>query len=85
MPLPIVKEEIGFAIQEEFRKSVDGDYICETLERMGKENPCVANFIAAYSLQFEEAILPVMACAVLVYRLLESQAEADAMEKDFPS
>ena len=85
MPLPIVKEEIGFAIQEEFRNSMGGDYICETLKRMEKENPCIANFISAYSLQFKESILPTMSCAVLVYRLLESQAEADAMEKDFPS
>ena len=37
--LPIVKEEIGFTIQEEFRNSEGSDYICETLERMGKENP----------------------------------------------
>ncbi|MEK7089358.1 MAG: hypothetical protein AAB920_00905 [Patescibacteria group bacterium] len=81
--LPIVKEEIGFTIQEEFRNSEGSDYICETLERMGKENPCIANFIAAYSLQFKEEILPIMTCAVLVYRLLESQAEADSMEKEF--
>jgi hypothetical protein len=50
---------------------------------MNETNPCIANFIASFALECPETSrMGVLMSSILVYRLLESQAEADRMTEE---
>jgi hypothetical protein len=82
--LPFVTNEVGCSVAQSL--SNDDKKNCITqLKRIKKTNPAIAEFIqkwASYCENKEEKIRTVM-CGVLVYRLLESQAEADLMNEQF--
>lgn len=80
--LPIVTQEVGFAIKAEMERENGNDYVTRLLERIEAENPCVAEFISQIALQHDDPVA-VSTAALLVYRLLESQMEADEMKEKF--
>lgn len=80
--LPIVKEEIRFAVQAEMLHSDGKTYETEMLQRLaGDDNPRIANFISGFAMKMKtsEAREAAMYAGLLVYRMLESQAEADIL------
>jgi hypothetical protein len=56
------------------------EYIEQHLKRIQEENPAVANFINLMAQQSKDPKMVITAC-VLVYRLLETQAEIDELKK----
>lgn len=78
--LPVVTEDVGFAVQAEVSQTPDNDYMVDLIKRLQNENPCVINFISQLSIYSKDP-LGASACGLLVYRLLESQAEADQMNR----
>lgn len=81
--LPLVNPDIGDSLQHELPDN-DAKYVYDQIERISKLNPCIAQFISTYALEMEtddnpQIVLGVALCGIMVYRLLESQAEADEM------
>ena len=79
--LPTVSEEVCFAVQAEIQQSKENDYVVDMLSRLQEDNPFIANFISTFSLKTSDPTSSTYA-GLLVYRLLESQAQADKMEAD---
>lgn len=80
MKLPRVTPEIGQAIRAELEHTAGNAYVATLLERLERENPCVAEFVSQMALQHEDPVT-VSTAALLVYRLLESQLDADALKQ----
>jgi hypothetical protein len=78
--LPVVKPEIGYSLEKELRNAEDVEYVCKQLKRLGEENPSVAIFISKFS-KISKDKMNVAFCGLLVYRMLESQAEANWMNE----
>ena len=78
--LPIVTKETGFAVCRELEKVDDNAYIVAMLERLERENPCLSEFVSRLAIQHEDPV-GVSTAALLVYRLLESQAEANELRE----
>lgn len=76
--LPVVTTDTGQAICRELESSEDNSYVVALLSRLERENPCIAEFISRLAIQHEDP-MAVTTAAVLVYRLLESQCEANAL------
>ncbi len=81
-PLPKVTKETGYAVCRELERERDNDYVIGLLERLEGENPCIAEFISRLAIQHEDPV-GISTAALLVYRLLESQAEADDLRVQF--
>lgn len=79
-PLPVVTKETGYAVCRELETEDDNTYIVRMLARLEKENPCVAEFVSRLAIQHEDPVA-VSTAALLVYRLLESQSEANALRE----
>jgi len=80
--LPVVKPEIGGPLERELFDKFDVDYIKETLARLDTENPTIARFIRKFSKTTDDRKGAAF-CGVVVYRMLESQAEANRMNAEF--
>ncbi|MDC3379491.1 hypothetical protein OAX78_04335 [Planctomycetota bacterium] len=80
MILPRVTKETGYAVCRELEREDNNDYVIRLLERLEDENPCVAEFVSRLSINHEDPV-GISTAALLVYRLLESQAEADALRE----
>src|SRR5262249_11004986 len=80
--LPKVTEEVGHAVCAEMEQERGNDYIVRILERVEKENPCLAEFISRLSMRHADPV-GVSTSALLVYRLLESQVESDELKSAF--
>jgi len=78
--LPTVTKETGYALCRELERSEYNDYVIQLLERVEAENPCVAEFVSRLAIQHDDPV-GISTAAMLVYRLLESQAEADALRQ----
>ncbi|RMG15101.1 MAG: hypothetical protein D6731_09060 [Planctomycetota bacterium] len=78
--LPLVTKETGYAVCRELEREANNDYVIRLLERLEDENPCVAEFISRLAIQHEDPV-GLSTAAALVYRLLESQAEADRLRE----
>jgi hypothetical protein len=78
--LPRVTKETGFAVCRELETEDNNDYIIAMLERLEGENPCVAEFVSRLAIQHDDPV-GISTAALLVYRLLESQAEADDLRR----
>jgi hypothetical protein len=78
--LPRVTKETGFAVCRELEQETGNDYVIRLLERLEEENPCVAEFVSRLAIQHDDPV-GVSTAALLVYRLLESQLEADALRR----
>ncbi len=80
--LPRVTRETGFSVCRELEQAQGNEYVIALLERLEEENPCVAEFISRLAIQHDDPV-GVSTAALLVYRLLESQLEADALRREF--
>lgn len=80
MHLPQVTKETGFAVCRELEHEDNNDYIIGMLQRLEAENPCVAEFVSRLAIQHDDPV-GITTAALLVYRLLESQAEADSLRR----
>lgn len=78
--LPRVTRETGYAVCRELEKEPDNSYVISLLERIEEENPCVAEFVSRMAIQHEDPV-GISTAALLVYRLLESQAEANELKQ----
>ena len=84
MLLPRVSEGSDAALMQDVTNPA---FIEEILIRLDKENPRIAKMIRGICEEYldtEEPVMPLnkaVGMAVLVYRQLESQAEADEMNK----
>lgn len=80
MNLPRVTKETGYAVCRELEQADNNDYVISMLERLEAQNPCVAEFVSRLAIQHEDPV-GISTAALLVYRLLESQAEADDLRR----
>lgn len=80
VPLPVVTKETGSAVAREIEREENNDYIIRMLERLERENPCVAEFVSRLAIQHEDPVA-ISTAALLVYRLLESQTEANSLRE----
>jgi hypothetical protein len=80
--LPAVTREVAAAVRGELLASQGNDYAVGILQRLEKDNPELAQFIALFS-QTQANPAGVATGAVLVYRLLESQLDADRLNREF--
>ena len=78
--LPRVTKETGYAVCRELEQEADNNYIINLLEKLEEENPCVAEFVSRLAIQHEDPV-GISTAALLVYRLLESQAEAEELKE----
>jgi hypothetical protein len=80
--LPVVKSEICCALRQEIESEL---YWRDQFLRLQNENPCIAQVISRFAtgLEDQETAESVTMGAILVYRMLESQAEANRMEDEF--
>jgi len=80
--LPTVTRDVAAAIRAELLASEGNEYAAGILQRLEQDNPELAQFIAVFA-QTQTNPVGVATGAVLTYRLLESQLDADGMRKDF--
>ena len=80
--LPIVHKEIGLAVQRKISEQPGNEFLIQTIERLTEDNPCIANFVSQFGVVSGNPHL-VAYVGIVVYRLLESQAEADKLDKEF--
>lgn len=80
--LPVVTKETGYTVCRELERERENDYVISLLERLEAKNPCVAEFISRLAIQHEDPV-GISTAALLVYRLLESQSEADSLTQQF--
>ena len=73
-------KETGFTVCHELEREANNEYVIKMLERLERENPCVAEFVTRLAIQNDDPV-GITTAALLVYRLLESQAEADALRQ----
>lgn len=78
--LPVVKPEIGGSLQQEMPDN-DIKYVKDQLRRLDTENPTVAHFIRNFAKTTKDKVGSAY-CGLIVYRLLESQAEANRMYQE---
>jgi hypothetical protein len=76
--LPIISRETRRLIGEEVREEELGGYILRLLKRLKKKNPEAAYFIEEYA-RGSKCANQTLACMTLLYRMLEAQAEVDAI------
>lgn len=79
--LPVVKPEITASIEREVCDISDSTFIKKHLKRIRANNPTVAEFISRFAKETEDPVASAF-CGILVYRLLESQAECNQMENE---
>jgi hypothetical protein len=75
--LPYVTNEVGFSVAQTLCDS-DAMNVKRGLSEIKKVNPAVEEFIRKWSCKGRDRIHSAL-CGMLVYKLLESQAEADMM------
>ncbi|MFC1707083.1 hypothetical protein ACFL59_09725 [Planctomycetota bacterium] len=78
--LPYVTTETGHAVCRELEQEEGNCYVMGLLERLEEENPCVAEFVSRLAIQHHDPV-GISTAALLVYRLLESQLEADTLNE----
>jgi hypothetical protein len=78
MNLPLVKREICASLDHEITGEIDEEYVVKELSRIRKINPTVFEWISRYMKKTDDETGSAM-CAIITYKLLESQAESDRM------
>ena len=82
MAMPVLQEDIAGSVQHEIDSSLSGSaFVAGIMERLKKENPCLATFIRTFSESTKDP-KGTMCCGVLVYRMLESQSAADDLARE---
>lgn len=81
--LPIVNPEVGFSITQKLGDKSDKAIFVEQMGHIESANPVVAEFIRQWSgAEKGDAFVSAAFCGILVYLLLESQAEVNHMENN---
>jgi hypothetical protein len=80
--LPVVTAAVAASVRAELLAAPGNEYAAGILERLARDNPELANFIAVFA-QTQQNPTGVATAAVLTCRLLESQLEADSMDRSF--
>lgn len=78
--LPVVTQETAYAVRAEMERQAGNQYIVSILKRIEKENGCIAEFISQFAMSYPDPVA-VSVSGALVYRLLESQLEADELKR----
>ena len=77
--LPVVKPEISGPLEHEIAScQYDEEYLEKQLSRIDEENPMIGHWIRSFA-ETTEDVIGASFCALVVYRMLESQAEANKM------
>lgn len=79
--LPVVQSGIPASIEREIFDKFDEPYIKEQLKILGDENPVIAQWLKSFSKTTKDRTGAIFS-GLIVYKLLESQAEADRMEEE---
>lgn len=79
--IPVVKPEIGASLQRELFDKFDKSYMKEQLLKLDEENPVISRIIRQFSKTTDDP-LGAAWCGLLVFKLLESQAEVNRMEME---
>ncbi|MHC4663385.1 MAG: hypothetical protein ACYS8W_17130 [Planctomycetota bacterium] len=80
MGMPLVSKDTTNSVIHELTNAGSSDYFANLLDRVRQENPQVAEFLAALALTHDDP-LAVSAAGLLIYRLLESQYEANRLSE----
>ncbi|TET36379.1 MAG: hypothetical protein E3J72_09075 [Planctomycetota bacterium] len=83
MGIPVVSKDTTNSVIHELTKGMSSDYLANLLKHVREKNPQVAEFLAAFAMKHEDP-LAISTVGLLVYRLLESQAEADQLRVLMP-
>ena len=86
--LPKVSEAVKETTIAEFSKAGGTPYTLELIKRLSNENPEIISFIIDYAKKMDErygqkCFETAINTGIYVYKMLESQAEADNLEKLF--
>lgn len=76
--LPLVKSETCFSLESIFARDEDETYVIAYLEEIKRKNPIVGLWIERFSDKSDDPLMTT-ACAAVVYKMLESQLEADML------
>lgn len=79
--LPLVNSGTPASVERQIFDKFDEPYMKEQLRLLDDENPVIAQWLRSYSKTTKDR-LGAMYCGLVVYKLLESQAEADWMENE---
>lgn len=79
--LPVVNPNVGYSLSRQLMQVDDEPYMEEELERIDATNPAISMWIRKYAERTEDP-MGAMFCALLVYKMLESQAEANKMSEE---
>lgn len=82
MSLPRVSLATGNAVLGELRGTRGGAEVERLLQRLRETNPCISRFIEQLAARHPESA-EIYAAALVVYRLLESQDEANHLKEEF--
>lgn len=76
--LPVVNPDVGHSVAESIGDE-DQEYIIKEIKKLKKKNPAIADFIKKWC-KGSKCTTHSALCGILVYNLLESQAEVNLME-----
>jgi hypothetical protein len=79
--IPVVKPEIAASLQRDLLDKFDEPYLIEQLKQLDEDNPVLSRFIRQFSKKTEDS-LGAAWCAMVVVKLLQSQAEVNRMEME---
>ena len=80
--LPVVQPETCFSVEHEIENFDDKVFIRRMLKRVMSKNPILGLWVKQYAKSSKDP-KSTMICALVLYRLLESQEEADYMNDNF--
>lgn len=78
--LPVVRPEIGGGMAKDIVDKFDKSYLEEQLAMLDRDNPTIAFWIRTFSKRTDDK-MGAAYCGLLVYKLLNSQAEANYMNE----
>lgn len=78
--IPIVKPETCFALEKECKNLDDKEIVKKLMKKVQKENPVVATWIKRWAKHTKDHH-GAMVCALIAYRMLESQSQADILNE----
>ena len=79
--IPVVNPEIGWSLQKELFDKFDKEYLKEQLSQIDDKNPVISAFIRKFSETTDDQ-LGAAWCGLVVFKLLQSQAEANRMKME---
>lgn len=76
--IPTIQEDVAKPLQKELLETEETEYMVAAIRDLQKKNPLAANFISQFAMSTKEPV-SVAYCALILYKLLEGQAEANAL------